>query len=112
MEMNRGDVVITTAPGDYGKRRPAVVVQSDLFNPTHGSIVVCPITSELMDASLFRLTVRPEPVNGLKRESQIMVDKMTGLRRDRIKRKAGRLRDSQMAQLDAALRLWLDLDSR
>jgi mRNA interferase MazF len=112
MEMNRGDVVITTAPGDYGKPRPAVVIQSDLFNPTHASIVVCPITSDLMDTSLFRLTVQPEPVTGLKRESQIMVDKMTALRSDRIKRKAGRLSDSQMAKLDAALRLWLDLDSR
>jgi mRNA interferase MazF len=112
MEVNRGDVVIITAPGDYGKPRPAVVIQSNLFNPTHASIVVCPITSDLTAADLFRLTMQPEPSNGLKHESQIMVDKMTALRRDRIKRRAGRLRDSQIAQLDAALRLWLDLEPR
>ncbi len=40
--MKRGDIVLVTAPGDYGKRRPAVVIQSDLFNDTHASIVVCP----------------------------------------------------------------------
>ena len=34
----RGDVVICVLSGDYGKPRPAVVVQSDLFNPTHASI--------------------------------------------------------------------------
>jgi mRNA interferase MazF len=110
--MNRGDVVITSAPGDYGKPRPAVVVQSDLFNASHASIVVCLVTSDLRDFSLFRVTVQPEPSNGLRRKSQVMVDKMTALRRDRIKRRAGRLSDADMTQVDAALRLWLDLDLR
>ncbi|MGA9549823.1 MAG: type II toxin-antitoxin system PemK/MazF family toxin, partial [Rhodomicrobium sp.] len=27
--MKRGDIVIVSAPGDYGKPRPAVVIQSD-----------------------------------------------------------------------------------
>jgi mRNA interferase MazF len=29
--VKRGDVVVCTLAGDYGKPRPAVVVQSDLF---------------------------------------------------------------------------------
>ena len=29
--MKRGDVVIVSAPGDFGKPRPAVVIQSDIF---------------------------------------------------------------------------------
>lgn len=43
--MRRGDIVIAVTPGDYGKPRSATVVQSDLFNPTHASITLCPITS-------------------------------------------------------------------
>ena len=31
VEVTRGDVVLVTLPGDYGKRRSGVVVQSDLF---------------------------------------------------------------------------------
>jgi mRNA interferase MazF len=108
--MNRGDVVVSAAPGDYGKPRPSVVVQSDLFNPTHASVVICPITSHLVEAPLFRLTIHPAPENGLKAESQIMIDKVMALKRERIGKRIGRLTTAELAQVDRALRLWLDLD--
>jgi mRNA interferase MazF len=109
LELTRGDVVVSAAPGDFGKPRPALVVQSDLFNPTHASIVICPITSHLIDAPLFRLTMRPSRENGLKAESQIMVDKMTAISRDRIGKRIGRLMDAELAQVDRALSLWLGI---
>ena len=74
MEVKRGDVVICTTSGDYGKPRPAVVVQSDLFNPTHASVTLCPITSNLQPAPLFRLDLAPAKDNGLKKPSQTTVD--------------------------------------
>ena len=64
MDITRGDVVLVVAPGDYGKPRPAVVVQSDLFNPTHASVVVCPVTSDLIDAPLFGSPSAPGPATG------------------------------------------------
>lgn len=109
VEVSRGDVIVSAGPGDFGKPRPAVVVQSDLFNPTHASIVICPITSYLVDAPLFRLMVRPSAENGLKIESQIMVDKITAVRRERIGRRAGRMSDAEMSAIDRALALWLQL---
>jgi mRNA interferase MazF len=36
--LKRGDIALAVARGDYGKSRPAVIVQSDLFNPTHASL--------------------------------------------------------------------------
>jgi mRNA interferase MazF len=108
--MNRGDVVICAAPDDYGKPRPAVVVQSDLFNATHHSVAVCPITSQLVDAPLFRIGIQPASANGLRTPSQVMVDKVVALRRDRIRRRAGALTSSEMARVDSALKLWLGLD--
>ncbi|MEM6603541.1 MAG: type II toxin-antitoxin system PemK/MazF family toxin, partial [Pseudomonadota bacterium] len=63
--MKRGNIVIVSAQGDYGKPRPAVVVQSDLFNDTHASILVALITSDLHDAPLFRLDIEPSEENGL-----------------------------------------------
>ncbi|MDX8409270.1 MAG: type II toxin-antitoxin system PemK/MazF family toxin [Mariprofundales bacterium] len=67
--MKRGDVVVCALAGDYGKPRPAVVVQSDLFNPTHASIVVCPITSHLVEAPLFRINIPANSKTGLKKPS-------------------------------------------
>ena len=108
--MKRGDVVISSAPGDYGKPRPALVVQSDLFNPTHASIVVCPITTHLIDAPLFRLPLKPTAANGLKAESQLMVDKVMAIKRERISRRVGTITQEEMARVDLALRTWLDLE--
>jgi mRNA interferase MazF len=64
-QLKRGDVVVVALAGDYGKPRPALVVQSDLFNETHASVTVVPVTSTLVDAPIFRLTVEPSPANGL-----------------------------------------------
>ena len=73
MELVRGDIVICAAPGDYGKPGPAVIVQSDLFNATHSSIVICLITSHLEDAPLFRIPVPPGTMTGLKVPSKVML---------------------------------------
>jgi len=109
MEINRGDVVICATPGDYGKPRPAVVVQSDFFNGTQSSVVVCLITSHLEDAPLFRIAVPPGRTTGLKLESQVMVDKVIAIPRNKITRRAGALAASSLREIDNALRLWLEL---
>jgi len=107
--MRRGDIVVAAAPGDYGKPRPAVIVQSDVFNPTHASVVICPLTSRLIDAPLFRLRVQPSVANGLQVESEIMVDKITAVRKGRVENVIGHLDGGQVVELGRALQLWLDL---
>ncbi len=72
--MKRGDVVIVAAAGDYGKPRPAVIVQTDAFPETHASVVVCQMTSEIAEAPDFRVTIQPSKENGLRARSQIMAD--------------------------------------
>jgi mRNA interferase MazF len=106
----RGDIVICVASGDYGKPRPAVVVQSDLFNPTHASITVCPITSHLVEAPLFRLLLQPNKENGIKKTSQIMVDKIMTLQRNKLQKKIGMLKVEQYDILNQALKNWLNLN--
>ena len=109
MEVRRGNVVLCASPGDYGKPRPAVVVQSDLFNLTHASISLCPITSDLQPAPLFRIDLAPDTENGLKKPSQIMIDKVNSQPLKRIGGVIGHLQPEQMRTVNAALRLWLGL---
>ncbi|MGH9722059.1 MAG: type II toxin-antitoxin system PemK/MazF family toxin [Bryobacteraceae bacterium] len=108
---SRGDVVICALPGDYGKPRPAVVVQSDLFNQTHASVVLCPISSEVTGLSLFRVSVARSAVSGLAADSEIMADKISAVKQARIRRRLGALSHDHMQALDRALRLWLDLQA-
>ncbi len=105
----RGDVVVCVLSGDYGKPRPAVVVQSNLFTPTHASITVCPITGYLLDAPLFRLSLEANAENGLQKQSQIMVDKISTLKVEKISQKIGTLNHEQLAELNKALKIWLEL---
>lgn len=99
----RGELVKVSLQGDYGKPRPALVVQSDLLSGLD-SVVLCPVTSELRDA-VFRVTVEPNPANGLRVLSQIMVDKLSTLPRTKISEPIGRLDDERMRAVDRALLL-------
>ena len=59
--MRRGDIVAVAAPGDFGKPRPAVIIQGDaLNNAGASSTIVALMTSRLRDAPLLRLTIEPE----------------------------------------------------
>jgi mRNA interferase MazF len=108
--LTRGAVVTVAGSGDFaGKLRPAVVVQSDLFNETHASLTVVPLTTTLADADLFRIDLRPTRENGLRARSQAMVDKITSVRRDRIGGAIGALAAVDLERIDAALRTWLSL---
>jgi mRNA interferase MazF len=101
--MKRGDVVIVAAAGDYGKPRPAVIVQTDALNQTHASVVICQMTSEIVDAPDFRITVDPTSRNGLQVRSQVMADKPVTVRRGRIKQLIGRLDQGDIRRLNVAL---------
>lgn len=107
--IRRGDLVTIAAPGDYGKPRPAVVVQSDTLPETHASIIVYPLTSDFASASNFRISIDPHPENGLRLRSQVMADKPVTLRRDRVGQRIGHLSAGDMAKLNAALAFTMGL---
>lgn len=101
--MKRGDVVVVAAAGDYDKPRPAVVVQTDALPPAHASVVICQMTSELVDAPDFRVTIEPSAANGLRVLSQVMADKPVTVRRERIRQVLGRLEPTDLTGLNVAL---------
>jgi mRNA interferase MazF len=106
--MKRGDLVTVAVSGDYGKPRPALVVQADAFG-LHPSVIVLPLTSELHDTPLFRVMVNSSRETGLRAASQIMVDKATTVPRGKIGPRIGRVNAHTMQAVDQALRAFLDL---
>ncbi len=101
--MQRGELVTVSLQGEYGKPRPALIVQSGLLADLE-SVVLCPVTSDLRNAA-FRVTVEPNPANGLSALSQVMVDKLSTLPRTKISEPFGRLDDERMKAIDRALLL-------
>ncbi len=101
--MRRGDVVTVAASGDYGKPRPAVIVQTDALPEAHPSVVICQMTSVIEDAPDFRVTVEPTSENGLRAAFQVMADKPVTVRRERIGKRIGRLAGADISRLNIAM---------
>ena len=100
--MRRGDLVTVAVSGDYGKPRPALVVQADAFDE-HPSVVVLPLTSELHDTPLFRVTANAGKQTGLRKAAQIMIDKATTVPRAKLGPRMGRIDGATMHAVDRAL---------
>lgn len=97
------------AKGHYsGKPRPALVLQSNLFSAL-GSITICLLTTEILDAPLFRLTVDASSSNGLQHTSQIMIDKIVTVPRETIGARIGSLDRELMVRVDRSLAVFLGI---
>ena len=107
MGVSRGDVVIVVASGDYGKPRPGVVVQSDAFTDLP-SVVVALITSHQREGSrLFRKAILPTEGNGLRRPSDVMVDKLFTFSQAKVGERLGSLSSTDMSEITIALAMLL-----
>jgi mRNA interferase MazF len=95
-------------PGDFGKPRPALVIQADRFDLT-GTVTLLLVSGTLVNAPLIRITVQPSVENGLRKPSQIMVDKAMSVRRERIGSSFGRVSDEDMLSVTRSLAVFLDL---
>lgn len=102
--MRRGDIVTVSAPGDFGKPRPAVVVQADALTKAGlGSVVLCLISSHWVEAPTFRIGVEPSKANGLVQRSQIMADKLLTVPSARVGEVIGSLDDETLFRLNRTL---------
>jgi mRNA interferase MazF len=104
--MRRGDLVTVVLQSAYGKPRPALVIQSDLF-AKHPSVTILPVTGELRETPLFRVSVMPSTDNGLRKPSQVMVDKAQSVPREKIGEVFGHLDDEALLAVNRALAVFL-----
>lgn len=106
--VKRGDIITVAVQGDYGKPRPAVVIQSDALADAD-SVLIVPFTSTLRDVPFYRLTVQPTEANGLNAISQVMVDKLLACPRAKCGPVIGRLTRPEMLALSNLLSVMIGL---
>ncbi|MFC5358781.1 type II toxin-antitoxin system PemK/MazF family toxin [Azospirillum himalayense] len=107
--MKRGDLVTIAQNGDYKRKpRPAVVIQSDLFDAMD-SVTVCLITGEETEAAILRPALEPDETNGLRARSWVQIDKIATIRRARVGKIFGRLPDADMKRISASLAVFLGI---
>ena len=109
--MKRGDVVLMVVPGELGRPRPGIIVQSDDLGDNTTTVLACPLSSDVQANPNPRLrpVVEPAPANGLRVRSQIMTDKLLAQRRERVRRVIGTIDAETSDRLDTALLTMLGL---
>ena len=104
----RGNFVTIAMQGDFGKPRPALVIQADQFGD-HSTVTVLPVTSTLVAAPLLRITVSPNTKNGLQKPSQVMIDKAMTVKRDKVGPAFGRIDVNTLLEVERCLAVFLGI---
>ena len=115
--MNRGDVVLVRFPhpsGLRGKKRPAVVVQSDAYAGTVSTLIVAEVTKNLTmardPACLFIDTSKPEgTATGLVRDSVVSCLVLMTVYADAVAQVLGTLSPTLKQKLDGCVKAALGL---
>ena len=90
---------------EVGKVRPVVIVQTDLLNDFHPSLIVCPLTTNVnREIKLLRVHVGKKY---LEAESDLLVDQLTAIDKKRLIKKLGKLNETQIEKLRENLRIVL-----
>ncbi|TDE10359.1 type II toxin-antitoxin system PemK/MazF family toxin [Jiangella asiatica] len=115
--MRRGDVYwVNLEPvtgSEANKTRPAVIVSNDALNRTterlrQGVVTVAPLTSNIRRVRSFQVLV-PAGAAGLPRDSKVQADQVRTISAHRLGERVGTLPPALLAEVDAALRLHLNL---
>lgn len=106
--MKRGDIVTVAVSGDSGKPRPALIIQADRFQET-GTVTVLLISSTPAEAPLIRVPVPPSEGNGLRKPSQIMIDKIMTVWRDKVGAPIGRADEETLIAVSRSLAVFLGI---
>jgi mRNA interferase MazF len=109
MGLKRGDIVLVAAPGEFGKPRPALIVQSDSAFPS-GYVTYLPITSNLLRVPDVRIPVMPNAQNGLRLPSEVMVDMIQTSSLAKFDQTIGTIDEHTLQLVEASLSLHLGLD--
>ncbi len=117
MTLHRGDIILTRVPhaaGGRGKKRPAVVIQSDSYNQSERHLIVAEITSNLSRATdpanlLIEIATPDGQATGLTQDSVVTCLQLATISGDRIDRVIGKLSPSLLVKLESCLKVVLEL---
>ena len=95
---------------EMGKRRPVVILQTNLLNKTsHPSTIICPISSNVLKgSSILRVHIKSGIAN-LNQDCDIMIDQIRAVDNKRLIKKAGRLTDEIIDMVKENIEIVLDL---
>ncbi len=95
---------------ETGKVRPVLIVQTNLLNNEHPSIVVCPITTNIQkESDILRVHIR-KGISNIKVESDVMIDQLRAIDKRRLVNKIGELPKELQKGIKENIKIILDIE--
>lgn len=95
---------------EAGKARPVLVIQTNLLNSVHPSVIVCPVTTKVeRESEILRVHLKKVTAN-LKVESDIMIDQLRAIDKRRLLNKVGELPKELQNLVKENIRIVLDIE--
>jgi len=95
---------------ETGKIRPVLVVQTDLLNKIHSSVIICPITTKVkIDSTVLRIHLKKGEAK-LKENCDIMIDQVRAIDAKRLVNKIGKISIEKSILVKKNLKIILDIE--
>jgi mRNA interferase MazF len=92
-----------------GKVRPVIIVQTDLLNSEHPSVIVCPLTTNVQpESEVLRVHLRKSKF-GMKEDCDIMIDQVRAIDIRRLIKRVGAVDQSTVVRIKENLKIVMDL---
>lgn len=105
--VKQGDIVLIELGdikgSEYGKNRPAVIIQEDIYNDYFNTTIVVLITGKVIPeytTNIFLSKIE----SGLKKDSMILVNQLRSIDKSRIKETVNTVSHSTLDKINVSLR--------
>ncbi|MBL1145213.1 MAG: type II toxin-antitoxin system PemK/MazF family toxin [Bacteroidetes bacterium] len=98
-----------TKGSEQNGKRPVAIVSGNLLNKYAPVIYVCPLTTKIKNYK-GDVILKPNNINGLKEESEILIMHLRSISKDRFETKIGQISIEQLYKLREGIKDLLIMD--
>jgi len=113
MNIRRGEIYLAVLDPVVGKEisktRPVVIISNDKNNQFSGTVTILPITSQNLEKIYPFEVFLAKGSGSLPKDSKVKADQIRTIDRTRILTRIGRLRANEIAEIEEAIKIHLDL---
>lgn len=91
-----------TQGSEQSGRRPAVIISGNLLNKYLKVVIVCPLSTSIKNYK-GNVVLQPDAINGLMKESEVMIFHVRSVSKERFKKKIGSISSQQLSEIKQGL---------
>ncbi len=95
---------------ETGKKRPVLIVQTNLLNKIHPSTLICPISTNVeLESKILRVNIKKGTAK-VKDDCDIMIDQLRAIDNRRLIKKVGELPEELAEKVKENIKIVLDIN--